>query len=236
MRIATWNVNNGDLVARFFRLVEHFHPHVAVITEAPKPISNLANVHWVKDSETRGIAVYAAPGFSIKRSRPNRYTDVFTATMSPEQDPLALLACWSHPGAIKDDYRECWMNGIPKYGKYLKGKNVVIAGDLNDSAIWDESYHPYPSVKTIFQEFREKYGVVSAYHNFHKEEFGEETQNTLCLLKNSRKRYHIDYVLLPERWQVRDVSVGTHGDWLKLSDHMPLVVDIDNEQQGQRAR
>ena len=82
----------------------------------------------------------------------------------------------------------------------------------------------------IFDEYREKYNVVSAYHQFHKEEFGKEKQKSLCFRKNSRERYHIDYVLLPQPWidRVTAVSIGDHGDWLSLSDHMPLLVTIDD--------
>jgi endonuclease/exonuclease/phosphatase family metal-dependent hydrolase len=62
------------------------------------------------------------------------------------------------------------------------------------------------------------------------EEYGKELQKSLCFLKNRSKRYHIDYILLPEAWmhRVTAVSLGNHGDWLQLSDHMPLLVTMDD--------
>ena len=231
MRIATWNINNGDFVAKLFRMVEHFHPDVAVITEASKPASKLPNVHWMEDSKTRGIAVYVAPGFSISpiSAKGPLHRCVHGYRISGRRS-FSLLACWSHAGTRKDDYRECWVKGIAEYGRHLKGKDVVIAGDLNDNAIWDRDYPSHPPLEKIFDGFRENHNVVSAYHKFHKEEYGKELQKSLCFLKNRSTRYHIDYILLPEAWtdRVTAVSVGDHGEWLHLSDHMPLLVTMDD--------
>ena len=73
--------------------------------------------------------------------------------------------------------------------------------------------------------------MVSVYHRFLKEKHGEEEkQASLFFQKNKSKRYHIDYILVPEAWlpRVRAVSIGDDGDWLHLSDHMPLLVTIDD--------
>jgi exonuclease III len=229
MRIATWNVNNGDMMSKLFRLVERFHPDLAVLTEASKPMSKLPNVHWVKDSQTRGIAVYVSPGLSISPISANGpFHPCVHGYRISGRSSFDLLACWSHAGKRKDDYRECWVDGIARYEKYLKAKDIIIAGDLNDNAIWDRDYPWHPPIKTIFDGYREQYNVVSAYHKFRKEEYGKELEKSLCFLKNRSKRYHIDYILLPQAWmdRVTAVSLGDHGDWLKLSDHMPLMVEI----------
>ena len=228
MRILTWNVNNGDFLAKLFRTVEHFRPDVAVLTEASKPTTKLPNVRWMKDSETRGIAVYVAPQYSISPITERPLHPCVHGYRISGPSSFSLLACWSHSGNRKDDYRECWVDGIESYGRYLKGKEVVIAGDLNDSAIWDRDYRWHPPLKSIFGGYREKHNVVSAYHTFYKEELGKESQKSLCFLKNSRRRYHIDYVLLPQTLmdRVTAVTIGDHANWLKLSDHMPLVVEI----------
>ena len=141
MRIATWNVNNGDFVSKLSRMIEHFQPDVAVLTEASKPKSKLPNVQWVEDSKTRGIAVYVASGYSISPIAANGplHRCVHGYRVSGRRS-LSLLACWSHAVTGKEDYRQCWIDGIADYGKFLKGEDVVIAGDLNDNSFWDPEY------------------------------------------------------------------------------------------------
>ena len=80
-------------------------------------------MRWVKDSETRGIAVYVAPGLSINPLPAGGplYRCVHGIASSDKDRSIFWLAGATR-GAIKDDYRECWMKGIPKYGKYLKGE------------------------------------------------------------------------------------------------------------------
>jgi exonuclease III len=228
MRIATWNINNGDFAARLGRLVEQVHPDVAVITEAPEPTSRLPNVRWAKDSEKRGIAVYVSPRCSISPMSPNEPLHrCVHGYQIGGPNSFSLLACWSHAITGNGDYRLCWVEGIARYAEYVKRDNVVIAGDLNDNAKWDRDY-PAPTLENIFDGFREKYNTVSVYHQFYNEKFGEETRHSLFLQKNTSKPYYVDYVLIPHRWtpQLKTVLVGDKSDWLTLSDHMPVVVEI----------
>jgi endonuclease/exonuclease/phosphatase family metal-dependent hydrolase len=37
----------------------------------------------------------------------------------------------------------------------------------------------------------------------------------------------LDYCFVPESWPIRGVSVGGEGAWAGLSDHRPVVVDLD---------
>jgi exodeoxyribonuclease III len=49
--------------------------------------------------------------------------------------------------------------------------------------------------------------------------------------KRDGPTYHIDYIFLPTQWlgHVRELDIGTFEDWCGsgLSDHVPIVVDID---------
>ena len=72
-------------------------------------------------------------------------------------------------------------------------------------------------------------GLVSAYHAIRGEIHGRETIPTLYW--RDRTKDGPTHVFLPDRWvdRVRDLSVGTLEDWCGsgLSDHVPIVVDID---------
>jgi exonuclease III len=74
-----------------------------------------------------------------------------------------------------------------------------------------------------------RFEMVSAYHAYFEEAPGRETRMTCFNKKRLESGYHLDYVCVPRRWanRIRSVEVGAHGQWLALSDHMPLVVDLD---------
>ncbi len=78
-------------------------------------------------------------------------------------------------------------------------------------------------------EFLDKRGLVSAYNENSNEAQGMESCPTLHLFRHREKSYHIDYVFIPREWMVRlrTVKVGTYEQWSKLSDHCPIVVDLD---------
>jgi endonuclease/exonuclease/phosphatase family metal-dependent hydrolase len=56
---------------------------------------------------------------------------------------------------------------------------------------------------------------------------GEELQPTFYLYRNLSKPYHIDYAFLPKMLLTgASISIGNNEEWLEISDHMPLIIDI----------
>jgi len=45
------------------------------------------------------------------------------------------------------------------------------------------------------------------------------------LLKKKEKPYHIDYIFASNSFinNLKSCSVGKYNDWIKLSDHMPIL-------------
>jgi endonuclease/exonuclease/phosphatase family metal-dependent hydrolase len=41
------------------------------------------------------------------------------------------------------------------------------------------------------------------------------------------KPFHIDYIFVPKLWKLRSVEVGSFESGGRLSDHVPLVVDVN---------
>lgn len=77
-------------------------------------------------------------------------------------------------------------------------------------------------------------GFVSAYHSFHEEEQGRESQSTFYDQWSEFKPFHIDYCFIPGAWQRRitGVKVDAFEPWRTASDHRPLIVDIDFDREG----
>jgi endonuclease/exonuclease/phosphatase family metal-dependent hydrolase len=75
--------------------------------------------------------------------------------------------------------------------------------------------------------------LTSAYHHWFSEPQGGETRPTHYWRDRTADgpRYHIDYVFVLDEWTSRlsAVEVGGFSPWIqhKLSDHVPLRVDID---------
>lgn len=73
------------------------------------------------------------------------------------------------------------------------------------------------------------WGMVSAYHEFFKEDFGKETRPTYFHKRQANSPWHVDYCFVPASWAplIRQVQVGNHLEWSADSDHVPLIVDVD---------
>jgi ribosomal protein S24E len=71
-----------------------------------------------------------------------------------------------------------------------------------------------------------KFNIVSVYHNYFKEDFGNEKTPTYFHLYDENKRYHTDYIYLKKNTMdtIKQFSVGQYNEW--DSDHMPLFVEI----------
>ena len=77
----------------------------------------------------------------------------------------------------------------------------------------------------------ESLGLVSLYHAFFNEPFGAASRSTYFHRRTASVGWHIDYVLIHESRleSVLNAEVGSYEDWVAtgLSDHVPLIVDLD---------
>jgi hypothetical protein len=70
-------------------------------------------------------------------------------------------------------------------------------------------------------------GLRSIYHEMTGESLGRESHGTHFHTWNPEKPYHIDYVYAHQAMRVQRVSIEPYSEWCKVSDHAPVVVDID---------
>ena len=58
---------------------------------------------------------------------------------------------------------------------------------------------------------------------------GKETRGTYLDRTQAGRPYHLDYCFIPKIWAHRLVTVrlGRQGAWSRLSDHVPLTVELD---------
>lgn len=102
---------------------------------------------------------------------------------------------------------------------------VVAAGDFNSNVQWDANRRGRNHTEVV--RLLEGYGLISAYHAHHDERQGEETRPTYYFYRHQDKPFHIDYLFVPKDWKLGSVEVGSFSEWGYLSDHVPVVGDLD---------
>jgi exodeoxyribonuclease-3 len=242
MRLVAWNCNMA--LHRKLDALRRLAPDVAVISECACPerleaVGALDGISgdpiWVGDNPTKGLAVLAFNGYRLSLAR-EFYPTLRHLAPVHVTGPLEfnLLAVWAQNisgGNVRKRQAGPLRRGLGKYRHFLSEKPAIVAGDLNNNVIWHKP--GYWINHGISVSILESYGLVSAYHARTGEEQGKETVPTLYW-RDRRKdgpTYHIDYVFLPQAWlgRVRELSIGTFEDWCgaRLSDHVPVVVEVD---------
>jgi exodeoxyribonuclease III len=225
MRILTWNCNRGP-VATKLPLLALLKPSISILQECPRPKEDDPSTLWFGDNPRLGIAVVASPGYCISRvpARDAPRYNIPIQVTGPTS--FLLLAVWA-----KTDLHFRYVKGVIRavecYSDLIAAQPTIIAGDFNSNKIWDFKRPAHLNHSGLVRNLAEL-GLVSAYHYFHGEEQGAESRHTLYLLKKPARQYHIDYCFVPESWaaRIKSVDVGSYEEWIRFSDHCPLVVDI----------
>ncbi len=228
---------------RKFDALMRLEPDIAVISECAMPERLRqrgadawlqSEPVWIGDNPNKGLAVLAFNGYRAELHQPYHKTLRHIAPVCIS-GPLSfnLLAVWAQNasgGVTRKHQLGPLRRALGKYASDFLSAPSVIAGDLNNNAIWDKpGWRANHMAKVAIME---KLGLVSAYHALSGEANGKESVPTHYWRdrKKDGPTYHIDYIFLPEPWlcAINEFQVGSFEDWCGsgLSDHVPLVVDI----------
>lgn len=248
MRLVTWNCNMA-----FHKKLDalwKLRPDVAVVQEVEEPtkwhgaLSELAghvSVTWTGANPKKGLAVLGFNGVRVERDASYREGHDYVVPVEVRGRAFFnLLAVWSFndrgipgrtkvPGPIS--------RALLEYSPFCGTAALVVLGDFNHSVVWDR-LGSVRNMRAIISEFDAR-DLFSAYHVTHDAAFGQEPEPTHYWRdrKKNGLTYHIDYCFLPNLWRqhVGHVEVGSFEDWCErrdkrpsLSDHVPLVVDVDD--------
>jgi len=240
VRIVTWNIATGS-GKKVPRVAGELKADVAVLCEVGNEgklrkagVDHVRTMDWVGRFQTRGVGVLGFGPWKTKMYDAmwdQRIEWTLPAKVKGpgkvEFDIVGCLAKNKSAHVDPTDYQQAQGEQIPTaYPKLFEGPTVV-AGDFNNSKVWDEPGKPRNWMNTV--EAMERHGLVSAYHRFFGEEQGEESRATLWWKWSTDKHFHIDYCFVPADWDITQVWVGGPDDWLRKgdgSDHAPVVVDL----------
>ena len=226
MKILTWNCNQG--IGNDFSAIDDFKADVMIIQECEKLDANSIsgyNSHWIGNNNRKGLAV-------LTREKSEFQTELFNAALiyflPVSFQDTAILGVWAFNRRAKRKIEGSSgfpIDAINHYKDWLKShKNVIVAGDFNNGPRWDT-----PGSKNNFHTFNSelnKLGLHSAYHARSGEFPGKESKSTYFHQRNYAKGFHIDYIFSNLSGKVK-VDIGDFKDWSKLSDHMPLITELE---------
>lgn len=231
MKILTWNC--GGALRRKYDLLESFHADISIIQECENPEESNSNDYkafaqnsiWVGNNKNKGLGIFAKDNISIQNNNwPNGELKYFISCQINKK--FNLLGTWCH-GANSPNF-----GYIGQFWKYLQINkdnmhNIIIAGDFNSNSIWDE-WDRWWNHSDVVRELSEK-GIKSFYHELNIIEHGKEVRPTFFLQKKKEKPYHIDYIFASDEFRKNIISfqIENYDDWINVSDHMPIVVEIN---------
>ncbi len=231
MRLVTWNCNGG--FRRKFEQLDALDADILVIQECEDPAQSTAEYRawagahaWVGYGKNKGIGIFPRRGQSIERLAWSDHSFELFLPVSVGGN-VNVLGVWTQQSSSsKFSYIGQFWHYLQVHKAALK-LNTIIAGDFNSNSIWDKPRRVWNHSDCVRE--LEDLGFRSLYHHVRSEDQGKEIHPTFYLHRNVAKPYHIDFVFahldrLSEN--AIDAKVGFADDWLALSDHMPITVDI----------
>lgn len=233
MRIVTWNC--GGALRRKWHLLEPLHADVMVIQECEDPGRAKDPAYaewadrcvWVGPTKNKGIGVFVRQGVTVQPLVLDLGPlELFLPCLLNGE--LPLLAVWTRQANSPTfGYIGQLWKFLQLHRDFLMHPKALLVGDLNSNArwdVWDRWWNHSDVVRDLAG-----CGLRSAYHDHHGVPQGAESHATFYLQRNRQKAYHIDYVFAADKWATRSAELGCPEVWLQYSDHMPLVVDLEDQ-------
>lgn len=226
LRLLAWNCCRGPLASKL-AAIEELQPDIAVIPECPQLPEEPGATLWFGTSRRAGLGILAKPPWQITQLRS-------FITPPPWLRPVRvsgpvsfiLWAVWACP-----DPHHRYVRGIHRAldlsAHLFEAGPVVMLGDFNSHSFWDHQ-HPKDRNHSALVGRLHTLGLTSSYHFYRSEPHGSETSPTFFEYRHSHRPYHIDYCFVPTDWtsRISSVTLGTHAEWSRQSDHMPLLTTI----------
>ena len=226
MRIVTWNCNRQ--LGRKLQPLLDLAPDIAVVQECEKSLQvpDGFTYKWTGVFPNMGLGVLARD----PQMRMLAYDEEWTFFLPVELPSLRvnLLATWAFNHRAKslgDGRIGTCLPVIDSMAGWLAQPRSIMAGDFNQHPRWDT-----PCGRNNFRDVcssLSSLGLKSAYHTATGEAHGAELQSTLYLHRKHKRPYHIDYCFVHSGSRLRQTQVGAFEEWRKVSDHVPVIVDVE---------
>jgi exodeoxyribonuclease-3 len=232
MRIISWNCR-GAYHKKIDKIIE-LDPDIAVIQECENleklRVSSQEKIplksYWFGGFyKPRGVGVFFYKDYEILSTEYDTSIEFIIPMKIRNNQDFYLFAVWAMaPKDKKRSYTYQIERALERYKAILKNNDSILIGDYNSPHI--EKPNELTGVRVV--ELFKKLGIFSAYHEFHKKEYGEHNHPTFYCNKKRDFPHMLDYCFASKSTinNICKVDVGRFEDWIKYSDHCPLIIDI----------
>src|SRR5690606_24451188 len=236
MRIVEWNCQGSFRTKNQF--IKPYEADILVILECenserlkfnkltPEPNDFV----WHGDSPNKGIGIfsYSDYRFEILKDFNPLHRYIVPIRVFNENCSFLLIAVWAmdHKTDPLSRYIGQIWNAM-NYYSYLLNGNILVIGDFNSNQIWDGKERTGNHSALI--ELLQNNNISSLYHRQFNEGQGKESRKTFFMHCNQNNGYHIDYILASDKLieSRYNLALGDFGEWKSWSDHIPLILDIN---------
>lgn len=170
---------------------------------------------WMGEYATKGLGVMTRDNLKCKLA-PWYNEKLRYALPIIVDEKYLLLAIWPTKLAKSDSYINICLSILEEYKDPITNYPTIIIGDYNIISKKKES-------APIFNWMQE-HNLKSAHHLTSKEDFGKEKQPTYYHQYKETAPFFIDYAFTNAR--VKDYKLYTWDESQRMSDHVPLMVEI----------
>ena len=237
MRIITWNCNMA--FRKKADLILTYKPDILIVPECEHPDKLLfpintpkpTDILWFGKNKNKGLAIFSYSNFrfTVLDNYNQDFQMIIPIAVTDGQIDFNLFAIWANNATDKDgQYIEQIWKAIHHYSNLLTDTKTILVGDFNSNTKWDRK-HRESNHSNVVKLLEEK-GIFSTYHLHYKLTQGAEEHPTLYMYRHKNKPYHIDYCFVSKDFlkKVSSVEIGDFDEWIKYSDHVPVVVTFDN--------
>lgn len=248
MKIVTWNCNGA--LRKKTDAIDYLDADVLVVQECEDPARSTSGYKewagsylWTGKSKNKGIGVFVRKGHvltllewdgefrinGLVSDSPSlhwRTSDLELFLPCKINNEITLLAVWTKNASSPNfGYMGQFWKFLQIHRNDLHKDKVVVLGDFNSNVKWDEADRWW-SHSDVVAELND-IGINSLYHHQYDEHQGSEKMPTFYLHRNESKPYHIDYAFLSNDLLCNSrLIVGKIEQWLEVSDHMPLKIEM----------
>jgi hypothetical protein len=237
LRIVIWNCNMA--LHKKVEPLMALRPDIAVVSECANPEIvqkkasrfEFSDASWIGRSPHKGLGVFTFGRQSVTASPIfDPQFEFFLPVKIYGKHNFNLLAVWAFNHRTKvPAYRNGagTLSAIRYYQEFISEEPTIVAGDFNNNFLWDKPGHPGNFLNVADELLR--LGLGSSYHQLGNHKYGEEPEATLYWRMSTTQVYHIDYCFIPNDWfrQRLEVILGRPEQWLRFSDHVPLLLEVD---------
>lgn len=237
MRLATFNMRGGGSRVHWDTAIETLRPDILFVQETKDPRVSLADLFTQTELHS---AVWSA----VEHGNWGSALFVPEGTITPVEvsafggwivggevrlGALEFFAFSVHLAPTKSSYVRSANRMLDRVRDLVAGAPVLFAGDWN-LTLAPSSGADGPELTRMEAELlvrlKEEFGAVSAWTTCHP---AKPRPQTLRWARDPTRAYHCDGIFIPTIWAgaVRDVRVLSGEPWTSLSDHNPVVAEIE---------